>query len=102
MHLKFLDEEITRKLLEGHEDVLTPIAQETEKFYAAQTCPRCGGSCRKTGTKETFVQGEMIARFHLQCLACGCEFSPHSGLITTLGNIAEAVEPAIPILKKGD
>lgn len=100
MELKFLDPEITMKLLEGHKDVLTKQAEQSDEFYAAQSCPRCGGSCRKIGDSRTmFADGEMMPRFYLQCLACGCEFDPRNGMILKLGNLAQAVEPAIPILK---
>ena len=100
MHLKFLDPEITAKLLEGHRDALTPASVESEKFYSAQTCVRCGGSCRKTGDSRTMhTSNDIVPRFYLECLACGCEFNPHNGMIIGLGNIAKAVEPAIPILK---
>jgi Zn ribbon nucleic-acid-binding protein len=98
-----LSPEITAKLLEGHEDILTPAASERERFYAVQTCPRCGGSCRKIGDFRTMWQkGEILPKFYLECLACGCQFNPHNGMIVKLGNLAQAVEPALPILKTED
>jgi hypothetical protein len=103
MRLKFLDPEIARKLMEGHEDVVTPAAKASERFYAAQSCIRCGGSCRKVGDVRTmFQQGEIMPQYRLECLACGCEFNPHSGMIVKMGNLGEALEPAVPLLDGPD
>jgi Zn ribbon nucleic-acid-binding protein len=100
-HLQLIPPEITMKLLEGHEDILTPAAVERERFYTTQSCPRCGGRCRKIGDFRTmWHRGEILPRFYLECLACGCEFNPHNGMIVKLGNVGQAVEPAIPILRK--
>ena len=101
--LEFLDTEVAQKLLEGHKDVLTEEAAQSDEFYSAQSCPRCGASCRKIGDGRTlFSQKGMLPKFYLQCLACGCEFDPRSGLIHVLGNLGKAVEPAIPIIKDSD
>jgi hypothetical protein len=101
--LEFLDQEIVQKLLEGHQDVITPLSEEKEKFYAAQSCPRCGGSCRKLGDYRSMYTGEdALPKFYLQCLACGEEFDPHSGIILKIGNVGKAVSPAIPVIKTED
>jgi hypothetical protein len=103
MILKFMPKEITEKLLEGHEDILTPAVTEREKFYSSQSCPRCGGSCRKQGDSRTmFTDGDMLAKFYLECLACGEVFNPHNGMIIKMGNVGKAVEPVIPILNTKD
>lgn len=103
MTLKFLDPQITAKLLEGHKDIITPLVQERETFYSAQSCPRCGGSCRKTGDARTMFRSDQpLPMFYLECLACGCEFNPENGVIITMGNVAQAVEPAYPIVGKKD
>lgn len=89
--------------MEGHEDVVTPAAKASERFYAAQSCIRCGGSCRKVGDVRTmFQQGEIMPQYRLECLACGCEFNPHSGMIVKMGNLGEALEPAVPLLDGPD
>lgn len=46
-----------------------------------------------------FREGQALPRYQLECLACGCVFDPHSGIIVEIGNIGQAIEPAIPILK---
>jgi len=100
MHLKTLDPQITLKLLEGHEDVITPLAAERETFYQNQTCPQClGTDFRKTGdSRFLFRQGEALPRYWLECVGCLCVFDPHSGLVLKMGNVARSLEPAIPIL----
>jgi hypothetical protein len=97
--LEFLDPEIAQKLLEGHEDVVTSANEERDKFYAAQTCPRCGGNCQKLGDYRSMYSGEgALPKFYLRCLACGEEFDPHSGIILKVGNVGKAFVPAYPIV----
>jgi len=103
MHLKFLHPEITKKLLEGHEDVLTKKAEEHEAFYASQVCPRCGGNCQKRGDYHNMHTGDdILPKFYLRCLACGEEFDPHTGITIKTGNVGEALVPAYPIVGQED
>lgn len=101
--LEFLDPEIAQKLLEGHEDVVSARTEEQDKFYAAQSCPRCGGNCRKLGDYRTMHTGdEVLPKFYLQCLACGEEFDPHTGIVLKTGNIGQAFVPAYHIFGQGE
>lgn len=101
--LEFLNPEVAQKLLEGHQDVVTALSEEREKFYAAQTCPRCGGNCKKLGDYRSMYKGDgPLAKFYLCCLACGEEFDPHTGITLKTGNVGKAFVPAIPILGKED
>jgi hypothetical protein len=101
--LEFLDPEIAQKLLEGHKDVISAASEEREKFYSAQSCPRCGGNCRKMGDYGAMYTGdEPLAKFYLQCLACGEEFDPHSGIVLKTGNVGKAIVPAVPILGQSE
>jgi len=97
--LEFLDPQITAKLIEGHKDVLTREAEKQESYYAAQSCPRCGGSCRKLGDYHKMYQGDdPLPDFYLECLACGEQFHPKTGIILKSGNIGNAFVPAVPII----
>jgi len=100
MDLEFLDPRITEKLLEGHKDTISPLAEEREKFYLSQSCPHCGGNALdKRGSLNTlFRANDPLPRYQLLCENCGCLFDPHSGLILKLGNLGKAWIPAIPIL----
>ena len=104
MELKILDPRITAKLLEGHKDILTPMAEERERFYSEQICPSCTGEhLRKTGdSRSLFRSGKPLPQYWLECESCGCVHDPHSGMIVTMGNVAKAVEPAVPILDGPD
>jgi hypothetical protein len=103
MPLETLDPELTLALLEGHDDMVGPAAAEQEAFYASQTCPHCHGeSLQKVAESSImFSGGSILPKFLLKC-ACGCTFSPHSGLIVTLGNLAEVLEPAVPLINGDD
>lgn len=97
MDLKPLDPRITLKLLEGREDVITPLAQERERFYKAQRCPQCSGNATtKTGNPaRLFVEGEALPRYQLHCDNCGCLFDPFTGIVLEMGNVARAFEPSV-------
>lgn len=101
MHLKFMDPEVTLKLLEEYKDTLTPLAEAREKFYQDQVCPRCSSTAlQKQGDANTiFRANDPIARYCLLCQDCQCVFDPHSGLLIKMGNLGDAYEPAVPILK---
>ncbi len=88
------------KLLEGHVDTIGPAAEEQDKFYASQICPYCqGDSTQKHADGRLTFSGESaLPKFLLKCDSCGCIFDPHTGLIAALGNLAEALEPAIPLI----
>jgi hypothetical protein len=100
MDLKFLDPEIALKLLEGHEDVITPLAQARETFYTGQNCPHCGSNAlEKIGNAHRlFVDGDLLARYQLRCSGCECEFDPHSGIVLKIGNIGKAYQPSVPLI----
>lgn len=104
MDLKPLDPQITLRLLEGWEDTLTPLAEERERFYKSQCCPRCGGNAHtKTGDpKRLYVNGEALPRYQLRCDNCSCLFDPFSGIVLEMGNLGEAFEPTIPILGQSE
>ena len=100
MDLQTLDPRITLKLLEGREDVITPLAQERERFYKSQRCPRCSGDANsKVGDpKHLFVEGEALPRYQLRCDNCSCLFDPFSGIVLEMGNLGEAFKPSVHIL----
>lgn len=101
MDLKPLDPQITLKLLEGRADVITPMARARQQMYQDQMCPRCGGCTlkKRADSRTMFRPNDPLPRYLLSCQDCHCLFDPHSGLILSLGNLAQAFEPAIPILK---
>lgn len=99
MQLKCMDPEEVARLLEGHKDIVTSLAEKREQFYNDQQCPSCASTShtRSTNANIAFLGNDPIARFILECQDCGCVFDPHSGLVLQLGNRAR-LEPAIPIL----
>jgi hypothetical protein len=104
MDLKTLDPRITLKLLEGREDVITPLAHEREQFYQKQFCPQCNGNATtKVGNpKRLFVEGEALPRYQLRCDNCRCLFDPFTGLVLEMGNLAEAFEPGVHLFDGPD
>jgi hypothetical protein len=81
---KPLKESEIRKLLKGHQDVLTPMAIKEEAFFRASRCPACGsGGCVPfVEASRPFVPGNPLPNRFLQCPSCQVEFNPYTGLIT--------------------
>jgi len=100
MDLKPIDPRITAKLLEGYKDTISDSAAARERFYQDQICPHCqSADLRKRGDPRTlFRPNDPLPRYQLICTNCGCHFDPHSGIILKLGNLAQGLEPAFPIL----
>lgn len=96
--LKLLDPRVTLKLLEGHRDTITPLAEERERFYRAQVCPQCHGNSfiKRADLRIMFVDDDPLPRYLLECRNCGGVYDPHSRLIVTMGNLAKAFIPTIP------
>ena len=99
-----MDPQIILKLLEGREDVITPLAEKHEQIYQNAICPTCAGDrFEKIGdARRLFRPGKPFAHYQLECCGCGCQFDPHSGIVIKSGNLAEAIEPAIPIIQGED
>lgn len=100
MHLKESDPQIILELLENERDIITEKAQQREQFYQSQTCPRCGGEAlTKIGNIKTlFRRNDPLPRYQLHCEGCECQFDPYSGIILTMGNLAKAYVPAVPLI----
>lgn len=95
MKLKTMDPNDIRKLLEGHEDILTPLMAKEEAQYKNLVCPNCHGhSCRKKVEDIRTIDNDhgqsIVLPFSPDyplphtiavCIDCDCEFSPDTGII---------------------
>jgi len=94
--LKTMDPAVIRKMLEGHEDILTPEAKAEEAFYRNTQCPMCGArDCQKKiyPTKaivddegnveviESPFNGGILPDGYAHCIHCDTDFNPHTGMI---------------------
>lgn len=79
---KFLDPDVARKLMEGHEDILTPMVKKEETFFRHVPCPACGGydHTATLNAKRPFSPGNPLPNKLLVC-ACGAEFDPNSRIL---------------------
>jgi hypothetical protein len=79
-----LDPEIIRKALEGHEDVLTPMAKKEDAFFRNTSCPVCGSRNHEVflNTKNPFTAGVPLPNKLLKCVQCQSEFDPYSNIVT--------------------
>jgi rubredoxin len=77
---KCLDPEITKKLIEGQEDILGPAVKSREELYRNAICPSCGESNFKMLPKKLNAE-ELVPYHYMECRICGCVFDPKTGII---------------------
>jgi hypothetical protein len=87
-----LPPDAVRKILEGHQDVLTPAQKEHEVFFRHLSCPSCGGGVmpivhpvmnRETGQRSPFRAGDVLPNYLAKCKVCEVEFEPYTGIQVT-------------------
>lgn len=85
MSEKRLTQDEIWKLLEGHEDILTPLAKKEQTFLRNCMCPGCGSYATSSfvNPKIPFSPGVILPNFLLRCLQCQTEFDPNTNLITS-------------------
>ena len=90
-HGKQLSQDEILKLLEGHEDLLTPLVKKEQVFFRNSACPTCGAysHSQTVNAHRPFTPGSPLPNILLRCLMCQTEFDPNTNLITS-------VTPLIP------
>lgn len=75
-----LSQERIQELLEGAEDVLTPMAKKEEAMLKRVPCQNCGSKTTSVepNTKNPFSVGSPLANKLIRCLTCGTTFDPFS------------------------
>lgn len=83
-HRKQLTQDEIWKLLEGQEDVLTPLAKKEQAFFKNCSCPNCGAQAttQLVNASRPFSPGSPLPNSLLRCLHCQTEFDPYTKLIT--------------------
>lgn len=84
-HGKPLTQDEIWKLLEGQEDVLTPLVKKEQAFFRNCACPACGSFSHSqfVNPRRPFAPGSPLPNTLLKCLDCQTEFDPNSNLITS-------------------
>ena len=80
-----LTEEQIWELLEGHVDVLTPLAKKEEEVLKRSPCVHCGSyaSQVEVNTKRPFSPNNLLVNKVIRCTECGVTFDPYSHIILT-------------------
>jgi hypothetical protein len=85
MPFEELDPETIWNLLEGQQDILTPMAEARDRVYRNLICPCC--------EKQEWVivdkgqrDDEPVPWHHFLCENCGCLYDPKTDLIIKDGN----------------
>ena len=92
---KPMDQDLARKLISEHDDVLTAEAKAEETLYRHTQCPLCGQSgCEKRVRRPQVVVTEngpevvaspfgddMLPEGYAHCVHCDTDFNPRTGMI---------------------
>lgn len=95
-----MKEEERRALIDGQDDLLTPLIEADKPIYEGASCPQCGGTATKAfDLVRTLTTSRAIPRYNCKCTICDCHFEPISGLIIEVGK-SQAVDPVtlVPII----
>jgi hypothetical protein len=87
--MKTMKKEDVLALLEGQEDLLTPMVDEQKKRCEAVTCPVCGGACITAPHPTTpFVPSSPLPNRVSKCVVCEALICPDTKLILRAGRFS--------------
>ena len=110
---KTMDPNLIRDLIKDAPDVLTPAAEEEEKFYRNAMCPMCyqRGAKKKIPppkiivtpdgpevVESPWVDGQLLVQGYANCTHCDTDYDPYTGLImhTEASTIASSQSDPLP------
>lgn len=78
-----LTEDDIKKLLEGHEDILTPMAKKEEDFLKRVPCVNCRSYSTRVevNTLQPFSPGNPLVNKVIRCLQCGAGADPYTRIV---------------------
>lgn len=97
MSFKPMDETTILKILEGHEDILTPRVKADQQVYESQSCPTCASAMVTEPNIKATLAGNTRPKHLCRCPVCGHLVDPFSGITLEVGNKG-LLEPAVPLI----
>lgn len=93
MGYKPLPPGVAKKLIEGHTDVLTPLANARTYRITESQCPRCHGAMtQKLHATFAFTQDDPLPRTVAVCKDCGYTVDPVTNLVLDVGRPGQVKE----------
>lgn len=86
-----MDPDKLAEALEGQKDILSGLVAADEEIYENAHCPWCKGIvCAKEFDPRLYLANDRpIPKYHMRCQDCRCLFSPFTGMVINLGNVAK-------------
>lgn len=79
MIFKPMDQDVVRKLLEGHTNILKPEVEAHENYFRSLECVYCKGDCHPfIDSSKLFNNESMLPRYLAECNLCGHQFEPYT------------------------
>lgn len=101
MRLKTLPPELVRELIKGHEDLLTPLAEQRRLDITSRPCPRCQSPMEPTlYGAQPFRPDDPLPRTVARCVECGYTVDRVSGIVLEMGRPEKVEEPIHTIRPK--
>lgn len=90
MSLKILPPALTRLLLDGEEDILTPLVEKERFTRSLMSCQRCGGAYEKIlDSNRSFSPDRPLPRFFYRCEGCKQVYDPETGIVVEVGQMVD-------------
>ena len=90
---------MAKRLIQGIDDQLTPLAKAQQQRIARMPCPRCHSAMEPhIHAAHAFTPGELLPRTLARCVDCTCTVDPKTGLVLDVGD-PRLVEDALPIIR---
>lgn len=89
---------MAKRLIQGIEDELTPLAEARMAKIKAMPCPRCHASMSpQLYAPKVFSEYDPLPKTVAYCQDCGATVEPTSGIVITTGD-PRKVEDPLPIV----
>jgi hypothetical protein len=87
---------LARRLLEGHENELTPLAEERLRRIKTKPCPRCQSAMHPyINAQYAFSAHDPLPRTLARCTECRLEWDPLTDLIVANGRPQDIEDPFV-------
>jgi hypothetical protein len=88
-------------MIQGIDDVLTPLATQRTNHIKSMACPRCRSAMSpQLYTPNVFSPDDPLPRMMAWCQDCNSTIDPRTGIVLDTGD-PRRVEEALPLIRSG-
>jgi len=93
---------MAKRLIQGIQDELTPLAESRTLRIKSMPCPRCGSSMSpQFYAPKVFSEHDPLPRVVAYCQECGATIDPETNIVLDTGDPRRVNDP-LPIIRPED